>query len=180
MTRPPLIVLVFAAAQILWIALYVTVYSQRDGGFVFPIWPTITSVLFVWLIWGRSRLGWCIVLGLTVLSLPFAYHYIRAGSWGMALFAAEVASFGLLVSPWMIRWVWKVPQPRPIDFGCDYCASEENRYYEHVERIAFDDVRGVLLHRCPKCGAYYEQTPSGENTRRLDEEEARRLFADRP
>jgi hypothetical protein len=57
-------------------------------------------------------------------------------------------------------------------WGCDYCADADNRYYGHVTRVAQRDDYDFVLMRCPKCQAFYEETPAGENTRRLSRMEA--------
>lgn len=62
-------------------------------------------------------------------------------------------------------------------FGCDYCADDQNRFYGHVLQIASDEARQMILLRCPRCGALYENTPRGaDETRRLTEAEAEKLF----
>lgn len=61
-------------------------------------------------------------------------------------------------------------------FGCEYCAEDDNRYYEHVVRIAFDGERGAILQRCPECGSLYEQDTLGQHTRRLTEIQAKDRF----
>jgi len=66
---------------------------------------------------------------------------------------------------------------KPIDFGCDYCRDEQNRLFGHVMQIASSEARNTILVRCPRCGALYENTPSGpDRTRRITETEAKRLF----
>lgn len=63
------------------------------------------------------------------------------------------------------------------DFGCDYCRNDQNRWYGHVTQVASDEPRRMILLRCPRCGALYENTPDGDDrTRRLTEAEARCLF----
>ena len=60
------------------------------------------------------------------------------------------------------------------DFGCAYCADEQNRLYGHVTQIASNDETGSLLLRCPRCSALYEVTEGvGSWTIRLSEDEAR-------
>ncbi|MGO9341086.1 MAG: hypothetical protein ACLQQB_10155 [Solirubrobacteraceae bacterium] len=66
-----------------------------------------------------------------------------------------------------------------VDFGCDYCANDQNRWYGHVTQIASDEQRRMILIRCPRCGTLYENTPDGEDkTRRLTAGEAQGLFPD--
>jgi hypothetical protein len=64
-------------------------------------------------------------------------------------------------------------------FGCEYCANNENRWYGHVTQIASDESRAMILLRCPRCGALYENSAGGPDaTRRLTEDQARELFGD--
>jgi hypothetical protein len=64
-----------------------------------------------------------------------------------------------------------------IDFGCDYCREDQNSFYGHVTQIGSDERRRMLLLRCPRCGALYENSARGPDlTRRLTEAEAERLF----
>jgi hypothetical protein len=66
-----------------------------------------------------------------------------------------------------------------VDFGCDYCADDQNRFFGHVTQIADSEERKMILIRCPRCGTLYENTPAGEDrTRRLTAEEAQALFPD--
>ena len=64
-----------------------------------------------------------------------------------------------------------------VEFGCDYCADDQNRWYGHVTQLAASKDRYMILIRCPRCGTLYENTPDGEDeTRRLTKEEAARLY----
>ena len=64
-----------------------------------------------------------------------------------------------------------------VEFGCDYCADNQNRWFGHVEQIAADEERRMILIRCPRCRALYQNTPAGnDETRRLTEDEAQALF----
>jgi len=66
---------------------------------------------------------------------------------------------------------------RSVDYGCEYCADDANRLFGHVMQVATDHDRGLILLRCPRCGALYENTAGGfDETRRLTESEARRGF----
>jgi hypothetical protein len=66
-----------------------------------------------------------------------------------------------------------------VDFGCDFCRDDQNRFYGHVTQIGSSDERGTILLRCPRCGAFYENTAGGfDETRRLTAEQARELFPD--
>jgi len=66
---------------------------------------------------------------------------------------------------------------RSVDYGCEYCADDDNRFFGHVTQVATDEERGFILLRCPRCGALYENTAGGfDETRRLTESEARRVF----
>ena len=65
----------------------------------------------------------------------------------------------------------------PVDFGCDYCADDQNRWFGHVTQIGSDEERGLILLRCPRCGAFYENTAGGDDqTRRLTTAEAAQLY----
>ncbi len=84
--------------------------------------------------------------------------------------------FDLLISRAAEGW-----ETVAVDFGCDYCADDQNRLYGHVAQIGSDEVRRMLLLRCPRCGSFYENFPQGpgpalDMTRRLNEAEARALF----
>jgi hypothetical protein len=64
-----------------------------------------------------------------------------------------------------------------IEYGCDYCADDDNRSFGHVQQVASDEDRGFILLQCPRCDALYENTPGGfDETRRLTMLEARRAF----
>jgi hypothetical protein len=64
-----------------------------------------------------------------------------------------------------------------VEFGCAYCADDQNRWFGHVDQIAWSDERERLLLRCPRCGALYENSARGEDqTRRLSEREAEASF----
>lgn len=66
-----------------------------------------------------------------------------------------------------------------VDFGCDYCADDQNRWYGHLEQIGSSEERRMILLRCPKCETLYENTPKGDDTtRRLSETEAAELYPD--
>lgn len=65
------------------------------------------------------------------------------------------------------------------DFGCDYCRDDQNRLYGHVTQIASSETTRMILIRCPRCSALYENSPAGpDRTRRLTEAEALVLFPD--
>jgi len=71
-------------------------------------------------------------------------------------------------------------QHHPIDFGCEFCADDQTRLYGHLTQLASNETRQMILLRCPRCGALYENTPRGEdNTRRLSPSEADQLYPDR-
>ena len=64
-----------------------------------------------------------------------------------------------------------------VEFGCSYCADEQNRWYGHVPQIGSSEERGLILLRCPRCGALYENTAGGyDRTRRLTTDEAALLY----
>lgn len=63
------------------------------------------------------------------------------------------------------------------DLGCDYCRGDQNRLYGHVTQIASDEARRMILLRCPRCLALYENSPDApDRTRRLSETDAEVLF----
>jgi hypothetical protein len=64
-----------------------------------------------------------------------------------------------------------------VEFGCDYCADDQNRWFGHLAQLGSDEDRQVILLRCPRCGSLYENAPKGDDrTRRLLPEEAARLY----
>ena len=64
-----------------------------------------------------------------------------------------------------------------VEFGCDYCRDDQNRFYGHVAQIGSDERRRMILIQCPRCGALYENTPRGpDETRRLSLDEATHLY----
>ena len=64
-----------------------------------------------------------------------------------------------------------------VDFGCDYCRDDANRFFGHVAQIGSDEERRMLLLRCPRCGALYENSARGDDmTRRLTVDEASERF----
>jgi hypothetical protein len=66
------------------------------------------------------------------------------------------------------------------DFGCEFCADDQNRLYGHLTQLGSDETRQMILLRCPRCGALHENAPSGDDkTRRLSPEEAGRLYPTR-
>jgi len=66
---------------------------------------------------------------------------------------------------------------RRIDFGCDFCADDQNQFFGHVTQIATDEARRLILLHCSRCGAYYESTPRGaDKTRRLSSAEAHERY----
>jgi hypothetical protein len=62
-------------------------------------------------------------------------------------------------------------------FGCDYCADDQNRLFGYVTQIDNNEARRMVLLRCPRCGALYENSPRGpDRTRRLTKAEAAELY----
>jgi hypothetical protein len=49
---------------------------------------------------------------------------------------------------------------RVMERGCDFCLDDQNMHFGHVEEVASDTVRGLLL-RCPKCGWLYLDPSDG-------------------
>lgn len=68
-----------------------------------------------------------------------------------------------------------------LEFSCDYCLDDQNRLYGHVTQIGSDESRKMILLRCPRCDALYENSYKGEDVaRRLTESEARELHDSAP
>ena len=66
---------------------------------------------------------------------------------------------------------------KPVDYGCDYCRDDQNRFYGHVTQIGSDNDRRMILLRCPRCGALYENSARGpDQTRRLTESDCGSAF----
>jgi len=64
-----------------------------------------------------------------------------------------------------------------VDYGCAFCADDQNRLFGEVTQIGSNEERQMILLRCPLCHTLYENTPRGsDNTRRLTEVEAERLY----
>ncbi len=40
------------------------------------------------------------------------------------------------------------------DRGCDFCRDDHNMHFGHVEQVASNEDKGVLL-RCPECAWLY-------------------------
>jgi len=84
------------------------------------------------------------------------------------------------MTEWLVRissFARRVRGTRSVDYGCEYCADDGNLLFGHATQVATDEERGFILLRCPRCGALYENTAGGfDETRRLTESEARRVF----
>jgi hypothetical protein len=66
---------------------------------------------------------------------------------------------------------------RAVDYGCEFCAHPQNRWFGPVHQVAIDLDRGLVLLQCPRCAALYENAVVGaDQTRRLTEEEAEQRF----
>jgi hypothetical protein len=46
--------------------------------------------------------------------------------------------------------------------GCDFCRDDQNLSYGHVDQVASNEDRGLLL-RCPECGWLYVDTCDGRS-----------------
>ena len=67
--------------------------------------------------------------------------------------------------------------PTDVEFGCEYCADEQNFHYGHLSQIADSELRRRILLRCPRCGALYENTPAGaDDIHRLTADQAATRF----
>jgi len=75
--------------------------------------------------------------------------------------------------------LWRGRWTRRIEFGCRFCADDQNRLFGHVTQIGSDESRRRILLQCPRCGALYENTPRGnDNTHRLTMDQANKLYPD--
>jgi len=69
---------------------------------------------------------------------------------------------------------WRAWPRIPTD---EECQEDENRFYGHVTQIGSSGSRGMVLLRCPRCDALYENNTEGDDaTRRLTESEAKELY----
>lgn len=67
--------------------------------------------------------------------------------------------------------------PPGVEFGCEFCAYQTQFHQGGVEQIGTDVERNRILIRCPRCGALYENTPTGsDEIRRLTQNQADELF----
>lgn len=48
------------------------------------------------------------------------------------------------------------------DRGCQYCRDDQNMHYGHVEQVASDEDKGILL-RCPRCTWLYLDACDGRS-----------------
>jgi hypothetical protein len=66
---------------------------------------------------------------------------------------------------------------QPVDFGCDFCADDQNRWFGHLPQVATNEETGLILIRCPRCGWLYEDAAGGDDqTQHLTAAEARERF----
>jgi hypothetical protein len=66
---------------------------------------------------------------------------------------------------------------QPVEFGCDFCADDQNRLYGHLVQVGSNETRRTILLRCPRCNTLYENTAVGaDETRRLTEVQAEQLY----
>ena len=69
--------------------------------------------------------------------------------------------------------------PPDVQFGCDYCADQQNFHYGHVTQIASSDSLRRILLKCPRCGTLYENTATGhDHIHRLTPQQARHRFGE--
>jgi hypothetical protein len=60
-----------------------------------------------------------------------------------------------------------------VDFGCEFCADDQNRLYGRLDQIGSDETTQTILLSCPCCGTLYENGPAGDDkTQRLTPGEA--------
>jgi hypothetical protein len=63
-----------------------------------------------------------------------------------------------------------------VDYGCEYCADDQNRWYGHVTQVGTHAELSLLLLRCPRCRALYEMDGVGAKTVRLTQSEAKQRY----
>lgn len=69
------------------------------------IWAIAFTAFAVLLIWNASRVAWSFLTAWTVLSIPFVLR--DEGAWLSLSVAIHAATLVILLSPWMIRWIWR-------------------------------------------------------------------------
>jgi hypothetical protein len=79
-----------------------------------------------------------------------------------------------------VAWVDNRPYPLAVadvrDYGCEYCADDQNRLYGHVTQVGTHAELSLLLLQCPRCGALYEMDGVGAKTVRLMPSEAKQRY----
>ena len=69
------------------------------------IWSVVYTALTVLLIWNASRAAWIFLTAWAVLTIPIILR--NEGTTLYLSVAIHTASLGILLSPWMIRWIWR-------------------------------------------------------------------------
>ena len=116
MPRRPWIVWAYLVNSVVAIAYDLAFDAARERFSIFGIaWSLVFTSIAVLMIWNASRVGWSILAGLAVLFLPFTFAFLDQGAWGKGSVAIQCVSLGILVSPWMVRWVWRDGRPMPRD-----------------------------------------------------------------
>lgn len=75
------------------------------------VWSLVFTSIAVLVIWNASRIGWSIFAVLAVLLLPFTFAFLDQGAWGKGSVVIQCISLGILVNPWMFRWIWRDGRP---------------------------------------------------------------------
>jgi hypothetical protein len=112
----PLIVWVYVALQALSMGPKIAFDSSRDGiSIPGTVWELAITAIGIIIVWRASKVGWVIWTSLGVLFLPLALVIATTGTSGAALLASQVVLLLVLVSPWMLRWIWRTPRPADLE-----------------------------------------------------------------
>ena len=107
----PLVVHLYVALEL--IALVVGLVT---GGALHPasaLASVVIAAIIIAVIRGGSQVGWSILVALTLLFLPFDWKLAHHDARGAVLAAIQVAELLVLLSPWMVRWIWRRPRVSP-------------------------------------------------------------------
>lgn len=92
----------FAAAELVYGTTWMIAHERLSAWMA--IWSVALTGIFVLLIWNASKAGWTILTAWTVVSIPFVLEAERA--WLYLGTAMQLIESALLLSPWMVRWIW--------------------------------------------------------------------------
>ena len=113
----PFIVRAYLATEVLSIVIGVMfdVVERERFSLSNLAWSLAFTSVAVLVIWNASRIGWSIVTAMAILFLPFMFSFLDRGALGKASVAAQLVSLGILVSPWMLRWIWRDGRPMVVE-----------------------------------------------------------------